>query len=99
MLLILSPIVEVGLAELLIRVIESGVKSAGEPKTIVGIAIEMLVLLPEGFTTVRVFKADRLQSSLKLALGSVPSSIRLSIPGIDAISIFFNLPLSPGSVI
>jgi Ca2+:H+ antiporter len=95
-LLILSLIVVVGLAELLSPAIEAGVKAAGAPKTIVGIAIAMLVLLPEGFAAVRAAKANRLQSSLNLALGSALASIGLSIPAIAAIAIFFDLPLSLG---
>jgi Ca2+:H+ antiporter len=95
-LLILSLIVVVGLAELLSPAIEAGVKAAGAPKTIVGIAIALLVLLPEGFAAVRAAKANRLQSSLNLALGSALASIGLSIPAIAAIAIFFDLPLSLG---
>jgi len=95
-LLILSLIVVVGLAELLSPAIESGVEAAGAPKTIVGIAIAMLVLLPEGFAAVRAAKANRLQSSLNLALGSALASIGLSIPAIAAIAIFFQIPLSLG---
>ena len=95
-LLIASLIVVVGLAELLSPAIEAGVHAAGAPKTIVGIAIAMLVLLPEGFAAVRAAKANRLQSSLNLALGSALASIGLSIPTIAAIAIFFNLPLSLG---
>ena len=95
-LLILSLIVVVGLAELLSPAIEAGVKAAGAPKTIVGIAIAMLVLLPEGFAAVRAARANRLQSSLNLALGSALASIGLSIPAIAAIAIFFDLPLSLG---
>ena len=95
-LLILSLIVVVGLAELLSPVIEAGVKSTGAPKTIVGITIAMLVLLPEGFAAVRAAKANRLQSSLNLALGSALASIGLSIPTIAAIAIYYNIPLSLG---
>jgi Ca2+:H+ antiporter len=95
-LLIVSLIVVVGLAELLSPAIEAGVKAAGAPKTIVGIAIAMLVLLPEGFAAVRAAKANRLQSSLNLALGSALASIGLSIPAIAALAIYFNLPLSLG---
>jgi Ca2+:H+ antiporter len=47
-LLLLSLAVVVGLAEALNPAIEAGVKAAGAPKTVVGIAIAMLVLLPEG---------------------------------------------------
>ena len=95
-LLVFSLIVVVGLAELLSPAIEAGVEAAGAPKTIVGIAIALLVLLPEGFAAVRAAKANRLQSSLNLALGSALASIGLSIPAIAAIAIFFDLPLSLG---
>ena len=95
-LLILSLIVVVGLAELLSPAIEAGVKAAGAPKTIVGIAIAMLVLMPEAFAAVRAAKVNRLQSSLNLALGSALASIGLSIPAIAAIAIYFNIPLSLG---
>jgi len=96
LLLTLSLIVVVGLAELLSPAIEAGVKAAGAPKTIVGIAIAMLVLMPESFAAVRSAKANRLQSSLNLALGSALASIGLSIPAIATIAIFFDLPLSLG---
>jgi Ca2+:H+ antiporter len=96
LLLIASLIVVVGLAELLSPAIEAGVKAAGAPKTIIGIAIAMLVLLPEAYAAVRAAKANRLQSSLNLALGSSLASIGLSIPVIAAIAIYFNLPIILG---
>ena len=95
-LLLLSLLVVVGLAELLSPAIEAGVKAAGAPKTIVGIAIALLVLMPEGYAAVRAARANRLQSSLNLALGSALASIGLTIPTVAAIAIFFNLPLSLG---
>ncbi|WP_197713922.1 calcium:proton antiporter [Polynucleobacter necessarius] len=95
-LLILSLITVVGLAEQLSPAIEAGVKAAGAPKTIVGIAIALLVLMPEGFAAVRAAKANRLQSSLNLALRSALASIGLTIPTAAAIAILFNLPLSLG---
>jgi Ca2+:H+ antiporter len=95
-LLIFSLITVVGLAELLSPAIESGVKAAGAPKTIVGIAIALLVLMPEGFAAIRAAKANRLQSSLNLALGSALASIGLTIPTVAAIAIFFDLHLSLG---
>ena len=95
-LLLASLAAVVGLAEALNPAIEAGVKAAGAPKTVVGIAIAMLVLLPEGFAAVRAAKANRLQSSLNLALGSALASIGLTIPTVAAFAIFFNLPLSLG---
>ena len=95
-LLLLSLITVVGLAEALNPAIESAVKAMGAPKTVVGIAIALLVLLPEGYAAVRAARANRLQSSLNLALGSALASIGLTIPTVAAIAILFNLPLSLG---
>jgi len=63
---------------------------------LVGIAIAMLVLRPEAYAAVRAARANRLQSSLNLALGSALASIGITIPKVAAIAIFFNLPLSLG---
>jgi Ca2+:H+ antiporter len=95
-LLLASLAVVVGLAEALNPAIEAGVKAAGAPKTVVGIAIAMLVLLPEGYAAVRASRAYRLQSSLNLALGSALASIGLTIPTVAAFAIFFDLPISLG---
>ena len=95
-LLLVSLVAVVGLAEALSPTIESGVKAMGAPKTIVGIAIALLVLLPEGYAAVRAARANRLQSSLNLALGSALASIGLTIPTVAAIAIFFHLDLSLG---
>jgi Ca2+:H+ antiporter len=88
--------VVVGLAEALSPAIEAGVKAVDAPKTVVGIAIAMLVLLPEAYAAVRAARANRLQSSLNLALGSALASIGLTIPTVAAIAIFFDLPISLG---
>ena len=95
-LLILCLILVVGLAKALSPAIEAGVNAAGLPKTIVGIAIALLVLLPESFAALRAAKANRLQSSLNLALGSALATIGLTIPAIAALAIWFHLPLSLG---
>ena len=95
-LLLVSLAIVVGLAEALNPAIEVGVKAAGASKTVVGIAIAMLVLMPEAYAAVRAARANRLQSSLNLALGSALASIGLTIPTVAAIAIFFNLPLSLG---
>ena len=95
-LLIICLVLVVGLAKALSPAIESGVRAAGLPKTIVGIAIALLVLLPESFAALRAAKANRLQSSLNLALGSALATIGLTIPAVAAIAIWFHLPLSLG---
>jgi len=91
-----SLVAVVGLAKLLSPTIEAAVQAVGAPKAVVGIAIAMLVLLPESFAALRAARANRLQSSLNLALGSALASIGLTIPAVAAISIAFELPLSLG---
>ena len=95
-LLIVSLILVVGLAKALSPVIEAGVMAINAPKAVVGIAIAALVLLPESLAAVRAARANRLQSSLNLSLGSALASIGLTIPAVAIISIWFNLPISLG---
>jgi len=54
------------------------------------------VLLPETWAALRAARADRLQTSLNLALGSALASIGLTIPVVAIASIWFDLPLVLG---
>ena len=95
-LLFIALIFVVGLAKALSPSIEAGVKALGAPKTIVGIVIAALVLMPESVAALRAARANRLQTSFNLALGSALASIGLTIPTVAIISIYFGLPLSLG---
>ena len=95
-LLFIALIFVVGLAKALSPSIEAGVKVLGAPKTIVGIVIAALVLMPESVAALRAARANRLQTSFNLALGSALASIGLTIPTVAIISIYFGLPLSLG---
>ncbi|BCL74938.1 ionic antiporter [Jeongeupia sp. HS-3] len=70
----------VGLAKLLSPAVELAVAGIGAPAAVVGIIIAALVLLPEGVAAARAARADRLQTSLNLALGSALATIGLTIP-------------------
>jgi Ca2+:H+ antiporter len=95
-LLVVALVGVVGLAKLLSPWIESAVAAAGAPKTVIGIAIALLVLAPETAAAMRAARADRLQTSLNLALGSALASIGLTIPVVAAASLGFGLPLQLG---
>lgn len=86
----------VGLAKLLSPAIEQAVQAAGAPQAVIGIAIAMLVLLPETLAAVRAARANRLQTSLNLALGSALASIGLTIPAVAAAALWLGLPLEMG---
>jgi Ca2+:H+ antiporter len=55
-----------------------------------------LVLLPEGLAAVKAVRADRLQTSLNLALGSALATIGLTIPAVAAVSIIIDQPIQLG---
>ena len=95
-LLLVSLVAVVGLAKVLSPTIERGIAAAGAPRAVLGIAIAMLVLLPETWAAVRAARADRLQTSMNLALGSALASIGLTIPVVAAASVAFGIPLTLG---
>jgi Ca2+:H+ antiporter len=95
-LLLVSLVAVVALAKALTPIMEFGIEKAGAPKSVVGIVIAGLVLLPEGLAAFRAARANRLQTSMNLALGSVLASIGLTIPAVAAVSLLLHKPLSLG---
>jgi Ca2+:H+ antiporter len=95
-LLFVSLVVVVGLAKLLSPAIEAFVEAAGAPQAVIGVAIAAIVLLPEASAAVRAALADRLQSSMNLALGSALACIGLTIPAVALVSVWLDLPLALG---
>jgi Ca2+:H+ antiporter len=86
----------VGLAKLIAPAIESAVASAGLPTAAVGVAIALMVLMPETLAAVREAARNRMQNSLNLALGSALATIGLTIPAVATASIMLDLPLDLG---
>ena len=95
-LLLISLISVILLAKALSPSIELAIDKMGAPRAVVGIAIALLVLLPEGVAATRAGFNNRLQTSLNLSLGSALASIGLTIPAVAFVSIVFDLPLSLG---
>jgi Ca2+:H+ antiporter len=95
-LLVVSLVAVVGLAKSVSPAIESGVRAAGAPLSVVGVAIALLVLLPETLAAVRAASRNRLQTSFNLAMGSALASIGLTIPAIAVATIWLPGPLVLG---
>ena len=76
--------------------LESAVAAANAPRALVGVAIAAIVLLPESVAAVRAARANRLQTSLNLALGSALATIGLTIPAVTVTSLLLDLPLALG---
>jgi Ca2+:H+ antiporter len=95
-LLLVALVAVVALAKALTPVMEFGIDKVGAPKAVVGIIIAGVVLLPEGLAAFRAARANRLQTSMNLALGSVLASIGLTIPAVVAVSLLLHRPLTLG---
>jgi Ca2+:H+ antiporter len=95
-LLFFSLVAVVGLAKVLSPSIEGAVAAAGMPHAVVGVAIALMVLLPETWAAVRAAVRNRMQTSLNLALGSALATIGLTIPAVAIVSITVGLPLDLG---
>ena len=95
-LLFIALIAVVGLAKLLAPTIQSGVAAIGAPPSVVGIAIALMVLLPETVAAMRAAANNRMQTSLNLALGSALATIGLSIPAVAVAAHLLDIPLTLG---
>jgi len=95
-LLLAALVAVVGLAKALTPTVETAIAQLGAPQAVVGIVIAALVVLPEGLAALRAARANRLQTSLNLALGSALASIGLTIPAVAVVSIALAQPLDLG---
>ena len=84
------------LAKKLAPSLDAAVLRLGAPNAVVGVIIAGIVLLPEGLAAVRAAHANRLQTSLNLALGSALASIGLTIPAVSVLSLCMHSQLVLG---
>lgn len=94
--LFISLVVVVGLAKVLSPTISSAIALTGAPQTTVGIIVALLVLAPETFAALNSARANQLQTSFNLALGSGAASIALTIPVVTIYSLVNEQSLSLG---
>lgn len=84
------------LAKALAPDIEDAVINAGAPKSLVGVIIAAVVLLPEGLAAYNAARKNRLQTSLNLALGSALASIGLTIPAVAIVAMITGMTITLG---
>jgi Ca2+:H+ antiporter len=94
--LLLSLGVVVLLAKSLSPTIEAIVLSYSLPKTLVGVIIAAIILLPEGIAAIIAAKNNKLQTSLNLALGSALASIGLTIPAVSVVCYMYDMNIILG---
>ncbi len=95
-LLLVALVSVVGLAKLMSPSLEKLVSDWDLPKAVVGVVIAVVVLLPESYAAVRAARANRLQTSMNLAIGSALACIGLTVPVVVVAAQWLNLPLNLG---
>jgi Ca2+:H+ antiporter len=95
-LLVVALVAVVALAKTLTPSVDAGLASLRIPASFSGIVIATLVLLPEGLAALRAARANRLQTSLNLALGSSLATIGLTIPAVAIVAAISQTPLQLG---
>lgn len=91
-----SLVAVVGLTKVLAPQMETQVAQAGLPHAVVGVAIALIVLLPETSAAVRAARHNRMQTSFNLALGSALATIGLTIPVVALTVLWLKMPLVLG---
>lgn len=84
------------LAEKLAHPIDYVVETLGKPAALAGLVMAVLVATPEGIGAVRAARGNHMQRSVNIFLGSVLSTIGLTIPAILVISQLTGHPIELG---
>ncbi|MDG2206963.1 MAG: hypothetical protein P8K78_03570 [Pirellulales bacterium] len=90
LLLIVTMIPIVVLAETLAEVVDHAIEKTQVPSALGGALIAILVLSPEGISALKAARSDKLQRSINISLGAALSTIGLTIPCVLGISIFLD---------
>ena len=94
--LLISLTIVVLLAKTLSPAIEKIIIGYHLPKTLVGVVIATIILLPEGIAAIIAAKNNKLQTSLNLALGSALASIGLTIPVVSIVCHIYDMQIILG---
>ena len=86
-LLILGLLIMILLSKNLSLGLEYNISEAGLPTTLGGFMIALLVLAPEGISSVKAAYNNRLQRSINLCMGSAVATICLTVPSVLIISL------------
>ncbi|MGC2780134.1 MAG: ionic transporter y4hA [Bradyrhizobium sp.] len=81
-LLLVALLAVVLLAKKFSLVVDAGVAATGAPPAIAGVLVALLILLPESVAAISAARANDLQKSINLALGSSLATIGLTIPAV-----------------
>ena len=93
-------LVSLGIVVLMAKTLSSAIENIVArnhlPKSLVGVIIAAVILLPEGAAAVIAAKNNKIQTSLNLALGSALASIGLTIPCVAIVSYLYDMKIILG---
>lgn len=95
-LLVLTLLPVVLLSKRLATVVDFGSHRLGLPVEFGGVVIALLVLTPEGLAALGAARANYLQRSVNLLLGSAVATIGLTVPAVLAIGLLIDRPVTLG---
>lgn len=95
-LLVLTLLPVVLLSKRLATVVDFGSHQLGLPVEFGGVVIALLVLTPEGLAALGAARANYLQRSVNLLLGSAVATIGLTVPAVLAIGLMIDRPVTLG---
>jgi Ca2+:H+ antiporter len=85
----LGAIVAVGLlSEVLSVLLDAGLQGSGLPKSIPAVLVALISASPEILTALRAAQANRMQTTVNIALGASLATVLLTLPVIEAIALF-----------
>lgn len=94
--LILTLLPIIFLSKRVAKIIDFGIVEIGAPVALGGIIIAFIVLIPESMAALSSARANQLQRSINLLLGSALSTIGLTLPAVLAVSLISNESLILG---
>ena len=87
--IMLGAIVLVGLlSEVLSVLIDAGLEGSGLPKSIPAVLVALISASPEILTALRAAQANRMQTTVNIALGASLATVLLTLPVIEGIALF-----------
>ena len=85
----LGAIVLVGvLSEVLSALLDAGLAGSGLPKSIPAVLVALISASPEILTALRAAQANRMQTTVNIALGASLATVLLTLPVIEALALF-----------
>jgi Ca2+:H+ antiporter len=92
--ILVGGIVVIGvLAEVMAKTMDAGLAGTGVPQVVAGVLVAFISASPEILTAVRAALANRMQPVVNIALGASLSTVILTVPVMEALSLFADKPM------